>query len=103
MMRWRRGMSNVRLRGAWAAAALLAAAPVLAGDGDVRQAVHDALSMELPAVHTETHLPDLHEPEPGRPGEEIENKRKDREGERDQPDGDAPHHPEPHGPHRPRN
>jgi hypothetical protein len=87
-------MSNVRLRGAWAAAALLAAAPVLAGDGDVRQAVHDALSVELPAVHTETHLPDLDEPEHGRRGEEIENKRKDREGERNERDGDARDHQE---------
>jgi hypothetical protein len=92
MTQWRRGTSNVRLLGAWAAAALLAAAPVLAGDGDVRQAVHDALSIELPAVHTETHLPDVDEPEHGRRGEEIENKHKDREGDRNERDGDAREH-----------
>jgi hypothetical protein len=91
MRQWRRGISNVRLRGAWAAAALLAAAPVLAGDSDVRQTVHDALSMELPAVHTETHLPDVDEPEHGRRGEEIE-KRKDRDGDRNERDGESRDH-----------
>jgi hypothetical protein len=92
MTQWRRGISNVRLRGALAAAALLAASPSLAGDDDVRQTVHDALSMELPAVHTETHLPDVDEPEHGRRGEEIENKHKDREGDRSEHHGEARDH-----------
>lgn len=70
---------------AWAAAVLLWAAPVFAGDADVRQAVHEALSAELPLVRTETHLPDAEEPGRSHPEEQREHKRKD--GEQKEHDG----------------
>ena len=77
---------SARLPTAWAAAALLWSAPVLAGDADVRQAVHEALSAELPSVHTETHLPDAREPGREHHEEQREQKRKDGERQRDDRD-----------------
>lgn len=54
---------------ALAIAALFAAAPALASGDDVRQTVHDALALDLPVAHAETHLPDVREPEHGGQGE----------------------------------
>ena len=82
-------ISSGRLCKAWATAVLLTAAPVFAGDADVRQAVHEALSAELPSVHTETHLPDAEEPGRANPHERREEEQREHKGKNgEHEDGD---------------